>query len=130
MDGKIAVAGMKPDGLSQLSHSLKAEEGIALHAPATLLAQQAGQNIGDGIDVGGNVKPPPFEVVAGVDDESEFVGRDDLAQTINKFGAAGSSGEDHDHAAHLRAYPCSSAASARRFASKAGRELNRDKNSG
>jgi hypothetical protein len=42
MDGKIAVAGVKPDGLSQVAHGLQTKKCVALDAPAPFLAEQPG----------------------------------------------------------------------------------------
>ena len=68
--GQVAVAGVEPGGLAELSHGLQAKKSIALHAPAALAAEQAGENVGDRIDVRGNVESPPQQVVAGVDDQT------------------------------------------------------------
>ncbi len=99
VDGEIAVAGVKPDGLAQFAHGLQAKESVALHAPAAFLAEQSGQHVGDGIEVGRNVESPPLQIVSGVDDDGEIFGGNDLAQAVHKLGAAGASGEYDNHAA-------------------------------
>ena len=113
MCGEIAVSGVEPDGFAELSHRLQAVEGVALHAPSTLVAQEIGEDVSDGIDVGRNIEAPPEKVVAGVDYESDFFGGHDLAQAIDEFCAAGAAGEDADHAA-LRVRPWESMADCRR----------------
>jgi hypothetical protein len=92
MRRKIAVTGMKPDGLPHLAHGVKAEESIALHAPTALLAEFAGQHVHDGVDVGRDVKAPPEQIVAGVDDDGQVFGADEVAKSVDEFGAAGAAG--------------------------------------
>ena len=99
MHREVAVACVEPRGLAKLPHSLQAEKSIALHAPAAFAAQQVRENISDGINVRRDVKSPPQEVVAGVDDEGDFFRRNHLPQTIDELGAARPAGEDTDHAA-------------------------------
>src|SRR5882757_8002230 len=43
----VTVAGVEPDGLTELSHVLQAEERVAFDAPASLAAEQVGKNVGD-----------------------------------------------------------------------------------
>src|SRR4029077_20636712 len=76
VDGEITITHVKPDGLSQLAHGLQAVKGVALHAPATFFAEQAAENVGDGIQVGRDVQSPPLEIVAGIHDECDVLGRD------------------------------------------------------
>ena len=68
MNREIAIAHVEPDGLAKISHRLQAIKGITLHAPASLFAEKAGENVGNGIEVRGHVKPPPDQVIAGVYD--------------------------------------------------------------
>ena len=100
MDGEITVADMEPDGLSQLAHGLQTVKGVALDAPAALFAEQAGKDVGDGIQVGRDIQSPPFEIVPGIHDECEFFGSHDLTQAIDELGASGAAGEYDDHAAN------------------------------
>ena len=99
MDGEITIANVEPDGLSQLAHGLQTVEGVALHAPATFFAQEAGKNVSDRIKVGRDVQSPPFEIVPGIHDDCDFFGSDDLAEAIDELGASGAAGEYDDHAA-------------------------------
>src|SRR5216684_84232 len=82
MDCEIAVAGVKPDRLSQLAHGLQAKESITLHSPTALFAQQSGQDVSDGVEVRRNVKSPPLQIVSSIDDDGEVVGGNDLAQAV------------------------------------------------
>src|SRR4051812_30088744 len=91
------VADVKPVRLSQLSHGLETIESIALHTPATLLAEHPGHHVSDGIDVRRNIKTPPFEVVAGIHNDSELFRRNYLMQAIDEFGATCAPAEHDDH---------------------------------
>ena len=99
MHCKIAVAGVEPRGFAELSHGLQAEKSIAFDAPAALAAEQTGENVSDGVYVWRDVEAPPQQVIAGVDDQSDFFSRDDLPQAIDKLCSAGAAGEHADHAA-------------------------------
>jgi len=104
VDSEIAISGVEPDGLAELTHVLQAEKSIPLHAPAALATQHAGENVRDGVDVGRNVESPPEQIVSRIDNEREFFGGENLAQAIHKFCAAGAARQHRDHAA-LRAWP-------------------------
>jgi len=96
--GQIAIPGLKPRRLSQLPHRIETIKSVALHAPAALLAQFAGQHVGDGIEIGRNVQSPPQHVVAGIHDEGQLFRTKDLAQSIDELGAARAAGQYRDHA--------------------------------
>src|ERR1700690_4415144 len=122
---------MEPDGLSQIAHGLQAKESVALHAPAALFAQQSSQNVGDGIEVGGKVQAPPLQIVTSIDDDGEILGRNDLAEAIDKLGAARPAGEYDNHAAFVLPAKPSRSAAARIFSeSKPGRAVTVVRNSG
>src|ERR1022692_3328168 len=131
MHRQIAVAGVKPRRLAKLPHGLQAKKSIALHAPAALAAEQAGKNVSDGVDVRGHVESPPQQVVASVDDESDFFRRDHLPQTIDELGAARAAGEYTNHAALFSlARPRLSRALSSFSVSNPGLDTTADKNSG
>src|SRR5581483_188908 len=90
---------MEPDRFAQLSHRLEAEKRVALDAPTALFAEQAREDVGDGVDIGRDIEAPPFQVVAGIHDDGEFFGWHNLAQTVHEFRAARAAGQNHDHAA-------------------------------
>ena len=98
MHCQIAVAGVEPCGFAELPHGLQAKKSIAFHSPSAFAAEQPGENVGDGINVGRNVESPPQQVIAGVHDQSDFFGGDNLAQSIDKLCAASAAGEYADHA--------------------------------
>ena len=101
MDGKITITDVEPDRLSQLAHGLQAVEGVALHAPAALFAEQAGKDVSDRIQVRRDVQSPPLEIVPGIHDDCDVFGSDDLTQAIDELGASGAAGEYDDHAASV-----------------------------
>src|SRR5437870_2329127 len=107
---------MKPCGLAELSHGLQAEESVSLDSPAALATQHAGKNVSDGVDIRRNVEAPPKQVVAGIDDDRNLFGRHHLAEAINEFRSARTTGENANHAA-LRAKPWASVA-ARSFSER------------
>src|SRR5579871_1342425 len=129
MNSEIAVADMKPDWLVEGLHGFEAKKCISLHSPATLFAQASSERINDGVNVGGNVEPPPFKVVAGVDDESEFFRCNDVTQAFYKFCTAGAAGKDDDHAA-LRARQAAPMAMANFSESSPLRSVSAGTNSG
>src|SRR5207245_7005038 len=106
---QVTVAGMEPDRLSQLSHCLQALEGITLNAPTAFLAQQTGQRVSDGVQVGRNIQAPPEQVISGVHDDAQLFRRNHLAKTVDQLRTAGASRKHGDHPA-LRAKPSSSTA--------------------
>src|SRR5262252_1404643 len=129
MDRKVAVPGVKPGGLSQLPHGLQAKKSVSLNSPATFPAQPAGENVGDRVDVGRDVQPPPQQVVASIDHDCDFVGGNDLTEAIDELCASRPSAQDADHAA-LRTNP-SAAAAAHSFSDNSpGRATTPRRNSG
>src|ERR1039458_650450 len=128
---QIAIAGVKPRRLAKLPHGLQAEKSIAFDAPAALAAEQAGKNVSDGVDVRGHVESPPQQVVASVDDESDFFRWDHLPQTIDELGAARAAGEYTNHAALFSlARPSPSRAASSFSESNPDLDMSAGKNSG
>src|ERR1700735_1072215 len=131
MHRKVTIAGMEPRGLTQLPHSLQAEKSISLHAPATLTAEQAAKNICNGVNVRGDIQSPPQQVVASIDHQSDFFGRDHLSQTLDEICSARAAGEHTDHAAlSSLARPSVSQAAASFSVSSPGLDIAAGKNSG
>jgi hypothetical protein len=100
--GKVAVADIEPRWRAQAPHGFHALEAVALHAPAPILAQPAGQHVQDGIEVRGNMQAPPLQVVTRVNDDREFAGGHQSLEPVHKLGAPSAAGKHYDHAA-LRA---------------------------
>ena len=108
-------------------------KSVAAHSPPALSAEKAGERIGDGVDVGRNIKAPPLVVVTGVHDDRKFFGRHNAAKAVHEFRAAGTAREHDDHAAVLGialASPSAAADARSRDASGSRAVLNRDRNSG
>src|SRR5258707_5395344 len=99
MNREIAIPGVEPCRLAKLTHGLQAEKRIAFDAPATLAAEQTGENVGDGIDIRGDVKSPPQQIVTGIDHHRDFFRRDNLTQTIDELRSTRPPGEHTNHAA-------------------------------
>src|ERR1700678_2267756 len=99
MGGQIAIAGMKPGGLSQLPIAIQAKKRVALYSPAALLAQFSGQHVSDGIEIGGSIQSPPHQVIAGVHDNCELFGGNDLPQAVDELGASSAPSQNRYHAA-------------------------------
>ena len=53
-------------------HGLQAKKRVALHAPAALRAELAREHVGDRIDVGRDVQPPPPHVVARINNDRQL----------------------------------------------------------
>src|SRR4029077_15762835 len=125
--GQVTVAGVEPRGLAQLSHGLRAEECVALHAPSALAAEHAGKHISDRIDVGRDVEAPPEKVVAGVHNERDVFGGHDLAEAVDELRTAGSAAEDADHRVGSIKQPSSFLILARPRSSAAARSFSDSK---
>src|SRR5262249_48769889 len=65
-------------------------------APAGDGIVEAGENIGQRVDVGRNAQSQMLEIVAGIGDNQQFLGRQDAAQTEREFRAADPAGQRHD----------------------------------
>src|SRR6202035_364966 len=99
MHCEIAIAGVKPGGFAELPHGLQAEKRIALDAPSALAAEQAREDVGDRINIWGNVESPPKQIIASIHHHGDVFGRDDLPKSIDELGTAGSASKHADHAA-------------------------------
>src|SRR3954447_23039171 len=91
-----------------MSHRLQAEKGVALHTPASFSAQHPREHVCDRVDVGRNIKSPPEQVIACVEDDGNLFGGHGLNQAVHALRAPGAAAEHADHAA-LRASPSSPA---------------------
>ena len=72
--------------------------------PVSLLSQ-AGQGVGDGVDVGGDVQAVQDHVVAGVDDRRDLRRVDHLHQPRQQAGRTHSTGQGHEHGDSLALAP-------------------------
>jgi len=94
--GQVKVAEAEPGGPAQLLDLFDGTPRFAITAPAGVGVGDAGQRVGDGVNVGANCEAEVLEVVAGVDDDGEVAGRKDLRQTVGQLGAADAAGEEDD----------------------------------
>src|SRR5262249_2642536 len=65
-------------------------------APAGGGIVETSENIRQRVDVRRDAQSKMLEIVAGVGDQEQFVGRQDAAQTERQFGAADPAGQRHD----------------------------------
>ena len=57
-------------------------------APTEFAVGEPGQRIGHGVDVGRNRQTQMLEIVAGIDDDQQILGRHDARQAERELGAA------------------------------------------
>jgi hypothetical protein len=96
--GEVGVAELKPGRAAEAGDGGVGAEGLVGEAPAAVEGGEAGEGVHDRVEVGGDVEAPVGEVVAGVDDEGEGVGRDHLGEAVGEARAADAAAEG-DHAA-------------------------------
>ena len=74
---------------------------IAKVSPSTpqwcLLVEDPGEPVEDGVGVGADRKTPELEVVGGVGDHGQRIGRQDLVEAFGQHRPAGATGEDDLH---------------------------------
>ena len=97
MQSDIAIAETEPGFAAQSFHGFHERPGFVVTAPAEFAIGQPGQRVRHGIDVGRDRQAEMLEIVAGVDDDEQFLGRHDARQTQREFGAADAAGEGDDH---------------------------------
>ena len=97
MEGEIPVAEPEPGLTAEGRHRLEAVERLVAPAPPPVAIEAAGQSVGDRIEIGGDVEPPPLEIVPGVADDGEVRGIDHGGETPDQLGGSGAAGEDDDH---------------------------------
>ncbi len=95
MQSDIAIAEAEPGLAAERLHRFHERPGFVVPAPAKFAIGQPGQRIGDGIDIGRNRQAEMLEIVAGVDDDQQVLGRHDARQAQSELGAADAAGRDH-----------------------------------
>src|SRR3979490_1786069 len=96
MHREIAIAEPKPVLAAERADAVHERPGLVTPAPAGGGIVDSRENIGQRVDVGRDTQSKMLEIVAGVGDHEQFVGRQDAAQTERQFGAAYPTGERHD----------------------------------
>ena len=87
---------------NQVGHVVAAErvergEGLAFEAPALGDVRRAGERVGDGVEVGGDVQPVELVVVAGVDDGDDLARRHGAHEPGEETSGADTTGERYEH---------------------------------
>jgi len=111
--GQVAVAEAEPGLAAQQAQGLQAVEGVAPVAPAAGLVDQAGQGVGDDVQVRADVEAEELVVIAGIDDDRHLLRLHDPQEALQEAGAADAAGKNRDQARLLVALmlamvmPCS-----------------------
>ena len=93
--GEVAVAELEPDVHAELAQAVHDREGVAAQPPSALV-DAVGEPEADEVGVGRDVGAVDVDVVAGVRDHHELLGRDDVEHAARELRAAGPAGEHHD----------------------------------
>src|SRR3984885_4811761 len=96
MQGEIAIAEPKPVLAAERADRVHERPRLVTPAPAGGGIVETSENIGQRVDIGRDAEAKMLEIVAGVGDHEQFVGRQDEAQTERQFGAADPAGQRHD----------------------------------
>src|SRR6185437_14180892 len=91
--GEITVAEVKPGFAAENGESLQEMKSFAAHAPSCGGIHDAGEGVGNDIEVGGNFQTVKNDVVTGIDDDGEVVRIHGLIEAEQKFRSADSAGE-------------------------------------
>src|SRR6476646_7970513 len=95
MQREIAIAEPKPVRASEGADAVHERPRLVTPAPAGDGIVDARENIGQRVDIGRDVQSKMLEIVTGVGDHEEFLGRQDEAQTERQFGATDPAGQRH-----------------------------------
>src|SRR4029079_15835837 len=90
---EVAVAETEPGLAAELLERAQEATGLGLAAPAADRAGQARQVVHHGVEVGCDVEAEVLEVVAGVGDHDQPLGRHRARETDRELGAAASARE-------------------------------------
>ena len=96
MQREIAIAEPKPVLAAERADAVHERPRLVTPAPAGGGIVDARENVGQRVDIGRDAQSKMLEIVAGVGDHEQFVGRQDAAQTERQFGAADPAGQRHD----------------------------------
>src|SRR6516164_4089833 len=96
MQGEIAIAEPKPVLAAEPADTVHERPRLVAPAPPRGGIVDARESVGQRIDIGRDAQSKMLEIVAGVGDHKQFVGRQDAAETKRQFGAADPAGQRHD----------------------------------
>src|SRR6202165_2843656 len=96
MQREIAIAEPKPVLAAERADAVHERPRLVTPAPAGDGIVETRENIGQRVDVGRDAQSKMLEIVAGVGDHEQLVGRQHAAQTERQFRAADPAGQRHD----------------------------------
>src|SRR3954469_16058233 len=96
MQREIAIAEPKPVLAAERADGVHERPRLVTPAPAGDGIVETSENIGQRVDIGRDAKSKMLEIVAGVGDHKQFVGRQDATETERQFCAADPAGERND----------------------------------
>ena len=96
MQREIAIAEPKPVLAAERTDAVHERPRLVTPTPAGHGIVNIREDIGQRVDIGRNAQSKMLEIVAGIRDHEQFVGRQDAAQTERQFGAADPAGQRHD----------------------------------
>src|SRR5947209_10935811 len=96
MQREIAIAEPKPVLAAERANTVHVRPRLVTPAPAGHGIVETSENIGQRVDVGRDAQSKMLEIVAGVSDHEQLVGRQHPAQTERQFRAADPTGQRHD----------------------------------
>src|SRR5581483_10798316 len=102
MQGEIAVTEPKPVLAAERADAIHERPRLVAPAPAGDGIVDAGENVGQRVDIGRDAEAKMLEIIAGVGDHEQPVGRQDAAQTEHQLGAADPAGQRHDQSSAHR----------------------------
>ena len=97
MHRQITIAELKPVFAAQAFDLLHKSPRFAGAAPAELLIVYTGQRIHHRVEVGANGKAHVLEIVTGVDDDGQLIGRQHCGQPDGKARTAHATRKCDDH---------------------------------
>lgn len=96
MCSEIPVTEVEPRGSAHGGHHVAALKGVTRASPAAAGIQQSREFVADCIDIRGDVKPPPFEVITSVDNDGYAAGGNYPYEPADELGGASPTGEYDD----------------------------------
>jgi hypothetical protein len=96
MQREIAIAEPKPVLAAERADAVHERPRLVTPAPTGGGIIDTRKSVGQRVDIGRDTQPKMLEIVAGVGDHEQFVGRQQAAQAERQFGAADPAGQRHD----------------------------------
>src|ERR1044072_8770518 len=96
MQPEITIPELKPVLAAERADAVHERPGLVTPAPAGRGIIDARERVEQRGDIGRDAEPKMLEIVAGVGDHEQFIGRQDSAQTERQFRAADTAGQCHN----------------------------------